>query len=173
MDQLIPLVCSSTGIEVDTARKALGALLRFLKDQATKSDFDFDKILGQLDGSEAVMTDRDAVNAVEKAEGDNKSGGLFGIIWSLMKAFGVLAILKKFLEPFLGENATKLIDGVDDSAKLASVLGSFGIDRAQGVSMVKTVVDFLKKKLDPSTIEALVEQVPVLKLVLSEGKKEE
>ena len=182
MDQLIPLVCSSTGIDEATAKKALGALLRFLKDQASKTDFDFDdKILAQLDGTEELMEDETAREVVEEAESSPKSAGgggglflgIFKLVWSLLKIFGVLAMLKQLLEPVLGENAAKLIDGVEDGTQLASIFGSLGIDRSQGTTMIKTVVDYLKDKLDSDTIDALVEQVPALKLYLSEGKKEE
>ena len=184
MDQLIPLVCSSTGIDEATAKKAMGALLRFLKNQAAKTDFDFDdKILAQLDGTEELMEGETAREVVEEAESSPKSGGgeggnglllgTFKLVWSLLKAFGVLAMLKQLLEPLLGENAAKLIDGVEDGTQLASIFGSLGIERSQGITMIRTVVDYLKDKLDSDTIDSLVEQIPALKLYLSEGKKEE
>ncbi|KAL3911999.1 MAG: hypothetical protein SGARI_001371 [Bacillariaceae sp.] len=171
------------GDTVATAKKAMGALMRFLKDQAAKTDFDFDdKILAQLDGTEELMEDETAREVVEEAESSPKSGGdggsglllgAFKLVWSLMKTFGILAILKQLLEPILGENAAKLIDGVEDGTQLASIFGSLGIDRSQGTTMIRTVVDFLKDKLDSDTIDSLVEQVPALKVFLSEGKKEE
>ncbi|KAL3899374.1 MAG: hypothetical protein SGARI_006472 [Bacillariaceae sp.] len=176
MDQLIPLVCSSTGIDEAAAKQALGALLRFLKDQAAKTDFDFDdKILAQLDGTDKLMEDetaREVVDKAESGEGGSSDGlilGGFKLVWKIMKIFGVVALLKQLLEPY----ATKLIDGVEEGTQLATIFSSLGIDRSQGVSMVTTVVDFLKDKLDPETIDALVEQIPALKLCLKEGKKEE
>jgi hypothetical protein len=183
MDKLISLVCSHTGIDEPTAKKALGALLRFLKDQAAKTDFDFDdKILAQLDGSEALMADKTAKEAVEKAEAGESSpvvggGGLagtaFSLVWSLLKTFGILTMLKQLLQPIFGDSAVKLIEGVEEGAEVATLFNTLGIDRSQGLTIVQTVLDFLKDKLDPDTIDSLVEQIPALKLFLSEGKKEE
>jgi hypothetical protein len=182
MDQLIQLICSSTGIDESTAKKALGALFRFLKDQATSTDFDFDdKILAHLEGTDELMEDETAKDVVEEADSPKLGGGaggglLFGIfklVWSLLKIFGILAMLKQLLEPILGENAARLIDGLEDGTQIASIFGSLGIDRSQGVTIVRTVVDFLKGKLDSDTIDKLVDRVPALKSYLSEGKKEE
>jgi hypothetical protein len=180
MDKLISLVCTHTGVDEPTAKKAVGALLRFLKDQAAKTDFDFDdKILAQLDGSDALMEDNTAKEAVEKAEAGEGAGGgglagtAFSIVWSLLKTFGILAMLKQLLQPIFGDYAVKLISGVEEGAELASIFNSLGIDRSQGMTMVRTVIDFLKDKFDSDTIDSLVEQIPALKVFLSEGKKEE
>lgn len=180
MDQLISLVCSHTGIDEATAKQALGALLRFLKDQAAKTDFDFDdKILSQLDGLEALMEDKTAREAVDKAEsgegaaGGGVVGGVFSLVWKLLKAFGVLTMLKQLLQPIFGDNAVKLIDGMEEGVELASIFTFLGIDRSEGMTIVRTVVDFLKEKLDPDTIDSLIEQIPALKMAMSEGRKKE
>jgi hypothetical protein len=39
--------------------------------------------------------------------------------------------------------------------------------------MVTTLIDYLKDKFDPDTIDSLIEQIPALKLFLSDSKKEE
>jgi hypothetical protein len=180
MDTLVSLVCSHTGVDEPTAKKALGALLRFLKDQAAKTDFDFDdKILAKLDGSEIIMEDGSAKEVVAKTEagGGVGGGGLMGsalsLIWSLLQIFGVLAMLKQLLQPIFGDYAVKLIDGIEEGAELASIFSALGIDRSQGITMMRTVIDFLKDKIDSDTIDTLVEQIPALKVVLSEEKKNE
>ena len=183
MDQLISAVSSKTGIDETTTRQALGALLRFLKDQAANTDFDFDdKILSHLDGSEQVMDDETATKAAKEAEsssskksvgGSGPIGIVFSIVWSLLKTSGILAILKNLLQPIFGDSAVKLIDGVEEGAELATLFNSLGIDRSQGMTMVTTLVDYLKDKFDPDTIDSLIEQVPALKLFMSDTKKEE
>ncbi|KAG7348306.1 DUF2780 VcgC/VcgE domain containing protein [Nitzschia inconspicua] len=180
MDKLLSLVCSQTGIDEPTAKKALGALLRFLKDQTAKTDFDFDaKILAHLDGSKSLMDDDTAKEVVEKAEtGESSVGGgfigtAFSLVWSLLKTFGILVMLKQLLQPIFGDYAVKLIDGFEEGAEIASIFSSLGIDRSQGMTMMHTVVDFLKDKLDSDTMDALGDQIPALKVFLSEGKKKD
>jgi hypothetical protein len=180
MDKLVSLICSHTGIDETTAKKALGALLRFLKEQAAKTDFDFDdKILTKLDGSESIMKDDTATVDVEKTElgvgfgGGGLIGSAMSLIWSLLKIFGVLVMIKQMLQPIFGDYAVKLIDGIEEGAQLATIFRSLGIDRSQGMTMVRTVIDFLKDKIDAETIDVLVEQIPGLKVFLLEGKKEE
>jgi hypothetical protein len=181
MDKLVSLVCSHTGVDESTARKALGALLRFLKDQAAKTDFDFDdKILAKLDGSESIMGDSAAKEDVGETDlGVAGAGGgslvvsALSLVWSLLKIFGVLTILKQLLQPIFGDYAVKLIDGIEEGAELASIFNSLGIDRSQGMTMVRTVIDFLKDKIDSDTIDSMVEHIPALKVFLSEGKKKE
>jgi hypothetical protein len=90
-----------------------------------------------------------------------------------LKTFGVLAILKNLLQPIFGDSAVKLIDGVEGGAELATLFNSLGIDRSQGMTMVTTLIDYLKDKFDPDTIDSLIEQIPALKLFLSDSKKEE
>jgi hypothetical protein len=188
MDQLIPIVSEKLGIDETTSRRALGALLKFLKEQAARTDFDFDdEILTKLDGSSEAVEEEEKIEEKEagtsststskrKSSSSSSSSlllGIFGLVWSLLKIFGVLTLLKQLLQPLLGDYAVKLIDGVEDGADLAGVFSSLGINREQGVTIVQTAIGFLKEKLDPETIDALVEQIPALKLVISEGKKEE
>jgi hypothetical protein len=100
-------------------------------------------------------------------------GSALSLIWSLLKIFGVLVMIKQMLQPIFGDYAVKLIDGIEEGAQLATIFRSLGIDRSQGMTMVRTVIDFLKDKIDAETVDVLVEQIPGLKVFILEGKKEE
>ena len=176
MDELTRLISARLGLEEGVVRKATGALLRFL-DEQSGSGFDFNKILSSLPGAEGLMKDEEAEQAVRSAPRASGPSGIFGLvfhlIFSLLQAFGVIAILKKLLTNVFGENAAKMIDTFSDGAQLAAVLGKLGIDHQQGLKMVRMVVDYMKEKVDPETIDKLTEQVPAVKAFLDEEKKEE
>jgi hypothetical protein len=138
---------------------------------------DFDQILSHLEGAQDLMEDsqaKEAVRGVEEREKPKKGPTtIFGLIYAVLKMFGVIEILKQLLQPIFGESVVKLIDSIDDGAELASVLNQLGVSREQGVKMVRMLVDFMKDKLDSDTVDKLVEQVPALKVFLAEDKKEE
>jgi len=176
MDVLIPKVSQQLGLDEAVVRKALGAVLAFLNEQVKKKDFDFSKILSHLQGAEQLMRDADAQEAAAKGtatEQQKGPTGIVGLIFTLLKAFGVIAILKKLLSTFFGENAVKLIDTIEDGAELAVVMEKLGIDHDQGVKIVKMLVDFMKQKVSPETVEQLADSVPALKAFVGETKKEE
>lgn len=156
-------------------RKAVGAVLAFLKDQVANKNFDFNKILEQLQGAQEIMEDSEAQEAARAGPASATGGytGITGLIYMIFKAFGVFEILKKLLSTFFGENAVQMIDAVKDGAELSAVLSKLGIDQEQGAKMVQMLVDFLKEKVSPETVEQLSESVPALKAFLGESKKEE
>lgn len=176
MDVLITKVSQQLGLEEAVVQKSLGAVLAFLNEQVKKKDFDFSKILSHLQGAEQLMRDADAQEAAAKgAATEQRKGptGIVGLIFTLLKAFGVIAILKKLLSTFFGENAVGLIDTIEDGAELAVVMDKLGIDHDQGVKIVKMLVDFMKQKVSPETVEQLADSVPALKAFVGETKKEE
>jgi uncharacterized protein (DUF2267 family) len=174
MDELIHLVVGKLGLDEVVVKQAIGAVLKFLKERSSDS-FDFDAILSKLPGAADLMKDDKARAAVNEGEQQAKKSGPSGIIalvFSLLKIFGVLAILKQLLSTFFGESAVKLLESVEDGAELTAVMRQLGINRDQGIKVVRMVMDFMKDKVDSDTIEKLTEQIPGLKAVLTESKKD-
>jgi uncharacterized protein (DUF2267 family) len=66
-----------------------------------------------------------------------------------------------------------MIESVEDGAELTVVLKQLGIDREQGVSMVRMMMDFIKDKLDPETVDRLSSQIPAVAAFMGESKKGE
>jgi uncharacterized protein (DUF2267 family) len=175
MDELIVLVVGKLGLDEVVVKQAIGAVLKFLKERSPDS-LDFDAILSKLPGAANLMRDDKAKAAVQEGEQQAKKSGPSGIIalvLSLLKVFGVLAILKQLLSTFFGESAVKLLDSIEDGAELTAVMRQLGINRDQGIKVVRMVMDFMKDKVDSDTIEKLTEQIPGLKAILAESKKEE
>ena len=174
MDELIRLVVDRLGLDENVTRKAIGAVLAFLKDQVGE-DFDFSKITSQLQGAESLMNDSEAQTAAREGveTKSSKPTGIIGLILSIMKAFGVLEILKKLLATFFGESAVKMIESVSEGAELAVVLNKLGISQEQGATIVKMIVNFMKDKIDPETVEKLTEQVPALKALVGQAEAQE
>lgn len=172
MDELIKIIASKIGVKEEVAKKAIGGVLNFLKENHGKVDFD--EILSKLDGAEDLMNDREVQVAVKEGEAETKSspGGIFGLIFTVLKAFGVIAMLKQLLQPIFGDSAVKLIDSVEDGAELAGIMSKLGIDRDQAMKVVQTIISFMKDKLDPDTIDQLTESVPALKAFLGSKKDE-
>ena len=170
MDQLINQVAAQIGVDPAVAKQALGALLRFLQKQSTQDLF---QKLMSIEGVEALLKQPEAEEAVR--ESPKGTGGMVGLVLSIMKAFGILAMLKQLAStiPVFGGKALQLIEGVEDGAELTMVLQKIGIDRGQGIQMVQKFVDFVKEKLDPETIEKIASQVPAIRVFLGEAKKDE
>jgi uncharacterized protein (DUF2267 family) len=175
MDQLILLIVDKLGMDEDVVKHAIGAVLKFLKERSSGS-FDFDAILSKLPGAADLMKDDKARAAVQEGEQQAKKSGpsaIIGLVFSLLKVFGVLAILKQLLSTFFGESAVRLLESVEDGAELTAVMRKLGINRDQGIKVVRMVMDFIKDKVDSDTIDKLTEQIPALKAILTESKKDE
>lgn len=170
MDELITQVAGKVGVDPKVAKNALGALLRFLQKQSANELFE--KVL-LIEGVNDLLQDPEAESANRDAP--KGTGGMIGLILSILKVFGVLAILKQLAStlPVFGTQAVQLIEGVEDGAELTAVLQRIGIDRGKGVTMVQMLVDFVKTKLDPDTVDKLTAQVPAVSAFLGESKKEE
>lgn len=177
MDQLITKVCEKLGIEQDVAKKAVGAVLKYIQENHPQDKIDFNAIMEKLQGANELVTDyttsREAVGAEEMKASSSSGGGLFGLIFSLLKLFGIIAMLKAFVQPIFGDSAVKLIDSVEDGADLAIVLNKLGIDREQARNLCTTLVSFMKEKLDPELVEKLLDAVPAVKAFVGDFKKEE
>lgn len=177
MDDLIKIVAGKIGVDEGVAKKAIGAVLNFLKEQDLKS-INFDEILSKLQGAQDLMKDRDVQIAVKEGEAEQPKsggGGIFGLVFSILKAFGVIAMLKQLLQPIFGDSAVKMIDSLEDGAQLAAIMSKLGIDRQQATKVVNSIITFMKEKLDVDTVNKLTESVPALKVFLeeSESKKDD
>lgn len=176
MDSLISKVSNQLGFEEQVVRQALGAVLAFLKEQLAGKEFDFDKILSQLHGADQLMRNAEAQKAVRDQQREHNPAqgytGITGLIITLLQLFGVLEILKRLLKTYFGEKALQMIDTVKDGTQLAVVLKKLGIDRTHGIKMVKMLVDFMKEKVSPETVEQLAEAVPSLQSFLNEGESD-
>uniref|UniRef100_A0A8J9TGE1 DUF2267 domain-containing protein n=1 Tax=Phaeodactylum tricornutum TaxID=2850 RepID=A0A8J9TGE1_PHATR len=176
MEELTITVAEKLGIDTAVAQKAIGAILRFVQEQSTPDLF---AKIRSMDGVENLMKDDDAAEAVreghDKAEAGGVGGGLFGLIFTLLKAFGLFAIIKQVLStlPGIGPQAVRMIESVEDGAELTVVLKQLGIDREQGVSMVRMMMDFIKDRLDPETVDRLSSQIPAVAAFMGESKKGE
>jgi hypothetical protein len=177
MEELIPLVVGKLGLDEAVVKQAIGAVLKFLKEQSSSGSFDFDAIISKLPGAADLMKDEKAQAAVQEGEQQARKSspsGIFGLVIALLKVFGIIAILKQFLSTFsFGESAVKLLESVEDGAELTVVMGKLGISRDQGIKVVQMVMDFMKGKVDADTIDKLTEHIPGLKAVLTESKKDE
>mmetsp|Transcript_5873 Transcript_5873/g.8307 ORF Transcript_5873/g.8307 Transcript_5873/m.8307 type:complete len:180 (-) Transcript_5873:75-614(-) len=179
MDKLITSVAEKIGVDESKTRKAIGAIFKFLKSQS--GTYDFDSILKKIGSdAETLMKEAESETTTASTEGEtsttrstSSSTSLFGLVFTLLKTFGVLTMLKQLLSTFFGESAVKLIESVEDGADLTVVLNQAGIDRDQGVKMVRMVVDFLKEKAGGDTVENLLEQIPAAKAFLGDSKKDE
>ena len=175
MDELIARISQRLGVEEEQLRKALGAVLAFLKDQVANKNFDFRKILESLQGAEQLMKDSEATTAKVAGKGSSTGGytGIAGLLYMLLHTFGVFDVFKKLISTFFGENAMQMIDTLQDGAELSAVLNKLGIDNEKGVKIVTMLVEFMKEKISPETVEQLSDKVPALKAFLRVNKKEE
>mmetsp|Transcript_18248 Transcript_18248/g.30276 ORF Transcript_18248/g.30276 Transcript_18248/m.30276 type:complete len:175 (+) Transcript_18248:105-629(+) len=174
MDKLIGMVSERLSLEEGVVRNALGAVLSFLKNQSAGS-FDFDKIISAVPGTKELMEKApDAEEAAaSRSTGGGSMGGLIGMVFTLLKTFGVMAILKNLLSTFFGEGAVKMLESAGDGAELSGLLGNLGVSRDQGISMTQMLVDFMKEKVSPETIDQLTDSIPAVKAFLGETKKAE
>jgi uncharacterized protein (DUF2267 family) len=203
MDDLIGNISVRAGVDKEAAKHAVGAILNYIKRRysATRPTattgleteeelnaksgnnnnqnggaskvLDLAAMLTKLDGAEEMMKQEEAEEAAWKAS-EQGAFGLFGLIWQILKVFGILLLLQKLLSPILGvESSTKLIQAVEDGAEVKTILAHFGIEKEQALKVVRLIFDFLKDKLDPDTVAKITNNIPAIKALLVEEKKEE
>lgn len=167
MDDLVRQVCDRLGVDPAVAKKALGSVLKFCQEQS--GSFDFNKILGQLQGAEGLMREAETVDT--QAKPTPSGNAIFNLIFGILKQLGIIAILKQLVAATLGANAAKMIEQAEDGAQLAGILSGLGIDREKGMKLVTMLVSYMKEKVDPDTIDQLTEQIPAVRAFVD--KKEE
>jgi hypothetical protein len=131
VSDFISELASRSGINLDMARKGLGAILAFFKEKLPADTFA--KVSGAVPGAEGLMADAEAAPQAQ-AEG------------------GVMHTLAEW--------AGKLFGGGGASAVLAK-LTALGFSPEQVKSFLPKVLDFLKGKLPPEAMKQISGLLPV------------
>lgn len=151
MDALITKVCNKIDVDENDARNAVGAVLNYVKKNHSDGAVDFEKIMTKVPGADSLMQDEEAREAATEAK-QAGGGGMFALIFDLLKAFGVIAILVSLVQPIFGDAAVKMIEGIEDGAELVGVLGKYGITRGKAVQVVHLLFGFMKENVDAEVI---------------------
>ncbi|KAL3931394.1 MAG: hypothetical protein SGBAC_011330 [Bacillariaceae sp.] len=184
MDELVRSVSNRLNVEEDVAQTAVGAILNFIKKHyvTDEGSLDFDQILEQIKGAKNVLRkeeEREVSTTATEEKATTATAGnssIIQLVLQVLKAFGVLAVLKTFLEQIFGESATKMIESVEDGAELTAVFRDLKIDRDQGITVLKMLWSTLQEKLDADTLERIMASIPALKTLLetfNNNKKDE
>jgi hypothetical protein len=176
MDKLIKKVVDQLGLDEEITRKALGALLIFLKSHVGE-DFDFSEILTKLEGAEALIKSAEEEPLPEDNNARGAQGGstFLSLIVMVLKSplmAPILAILKQFLGVFM-PSVLPMLESAGDGAELVDLLNKLGLSTDQGKSMVNMLVEFMRGKLGPEVVDKLEDQIPAVKAFLASTKKDE
>lgn len=174
MDELVSKVVGQLGLDEKQAKQAFGALLAFIKTHVG-DDFDFSGLLAKIPGAETTLRDAEADDNVPTSgtKAGPNSLSIVGIVTWFLETLGVMDILKKLLSTFFGENAVQMLDSAKDGAELVTVMDKLGITKEQGIKMAKMLVDLVKYNVGPETVDKLAAQVPALRALLGDTKKDE
>uniref|UniRef100_A0A7S0AYY2 Uncharacterized protein n=1 Tax=Minutocellus polymorphus TaxID=265543 RepID=A0A7S0AYY2_9STRA len=145
VDDLISKAAQLIGVDVDTTRQCIGAILAFLKQQAQGRSFDFTKITGSIAGLDDLISeaeDDDSLPQIPKpkpgiptsesegatpadsppvaptSSGSSSTSSIFNLVVTIFRLFGIFAIIKQFLSlvPIVGQPAVRLIEGIEDGS---------------------------------------------------------
>lgn len=156
MDKLVTKICEKVEVDEGDARSAVGAVLNYLKKNHSNGAVNFEKIMAKVPGADSLIHDEEAKESAKEAK-EVGGGGLFALIFDLLKAFGVIAILVQLLKPVFGDTAVKMIEGIEDGAELVGLLGKYGITREKAVGVVAELFKFLKEHVDAEMIGKICE----------------
>jgi hypothetical protein len=140
MDELIQQIVKNVGLDDSVAKSAVGNIFQFMKGQM--GDADFGAIADKLPGIDGLM----AGAASPPGAGAGAGGGLLGSI-------------TKMASSVVGGDAGAGLD-------LMSNLSSLGVTKEQGMSLVQTIVAFLRDNLGAELTDGIVEKIPMLKQLL-------
>ncbi len=132
LSDLVDAIASHVGIAPDTAHKALGVLLNFLRSELGPGTFG--KLESAIPGATEMMDD--APKGVEETTG----GGLLSAITS---AAGKI----------LGGNA-------GEGVNLVAILNGLGLTSAQIESFLTKAIELIKEHVPPEVIEKVLATVP-------------
>eukprot|EP00978_Attheya_sp_CCMP212_P029522 scaffold105105_cov62-Attheya_sp.AAC.3 len=176
MEDLTNLAVERLGVDREVVETAFGLLLGFLK-KKVGDDFDFSAILSKLKGAEKLIQDVEQQQQSERADPGNNNnkngGGIYTVLYALIFQTPIFDIIKKIISMLFGEGAIKMLTTAGDGAEVLSMLEKAGLTTEQTKSIVTMLIDFMKKKVDPETVDKLVEQIPSLKALLVEQSKKE
>jgi ribosomal protein L13E len=179
MEDLTNLAVERLGVDREVVETAFGLLLGFLK-KKVGDDFDFSAILSKLKGAEKLIQHVEQQQQSERADpgssssNKNSGGGIYTFLYALIFQTPIFDIIKKIISMLFGEGAIKMLTTAGDGAEVLAMLEKAGLTTEQTKSIVTMLIDFMKKKVDPETVDNLVEQIPSLKaLLVKELIKEE
>jgi uncharacterized protein (DUF2267 family) len=132
MDEILNSLAEHTGISVETAKKALGAILAFLKEHLPEA------LSGKL---MEALPDADGVAAsFEESKPPDAGGGLLGA--------------------FAGMASKVLGEGAGEASKLLGMLQHSGLNLTQIEAFLPKVFELVKDHLPPELFEKIVALIP-------------
>ena len=188
MDGLVRSASTKLNVEEDVAETAVGAILNFIKKHyvSDEGSLDFDKIMETFEGAQKILKKEEVreesirpgvsaqtAGATSTATTKSSSSTIVGLVLHFLKAFGILSIIKTFLETIFGESATKMIESVEDGADLLVAFRELKITREQGLEILKMVWVMLQDKLDEKTLDRINKSIPAIQSLLKNFKKDE
>ena len=133
MDEILKTLASHTGIDVETARKALGAVIAFLKEHLPEGLAG--QLMSHLPGATGLAKAYESTAPAPAA-----SGGVIGAITGLATKF-------------LGQNA-------GEATKLLGMLQHSGLDLKQIEAFLPKVIELIKAHIPAELYEKIVALVP-------------
>lgn len=140
MDAFIKQVASKTGVDEAEAKGFIGNILGFIQKNASE---DVTKeINAKLPAADQLISEASSASTEQQPTND-----------LLKPCMPVLELLKKLLAPLLGGS---------DTAAVTQIIAKSGVSPEQGAGMIQMLMDFLRDKVGPETVNKLTEQVPAL-----------
>lgn len=149
MDDFISRTAASTHCDEDQVRSFVGQILEFIKKKHDDDSSASDDIIAKIPGADQLLT-RDVVvddDVTKPAVSDNEM---------LKPCMPVLNMMKEWMEKLL------LMTGGGDAAQLTSIVNKSGVSVDQGASIIQELLDFMKLKVGPDTVNKITEQIPAL-----------
>jgi len=161
------------GVEERVVKRALGAVLCFLnkkQEQGTITKDNFETILSVMGGGTAKEWMEDERQYSSHPQ-QHQPITLVGLIFFLLQLFGIWTLLKGLLQKYSATFGLKLLETMEDGFQLDQLLARLGITHEQGIVLVGMLVEFIKQKLTPETVQNLLQHIPALQAFLDESKK--
>ena len=136
MDEILKKLCEHTGIDIETAKKALGAIIAFLKEHLPKELSG--QLMSALPDAHGLASDYEATAPAAPASAP--AGGLMGALAGLATKF-------------LGENA-------GEATKLLGMLEHSGLDLKQIEAFLPKVIELIKQHLPADLYEKIIAMIP-------------
>ena len=134
MDEILQSLADHTGISVETAKTALGAVVAFLKEHLPEG-------LGTRLAE--TLPQADELDAHFQQNRSPDAGG------------GILGTLLGLASKFLGE-------GAGEATKLFEMLRESGLNVTQIETFLPKVFEMIKQHLPPEVVEAILNKIPGL-----------
>ena len=143
MDEFIKQTASQVGVEESQAKEFVGKIMAFVnKNSSDEVSKDINAKAPEVDSLV------DMVKSGSGAEND-----------MLKPCMPILEKLKDLLPQFFGGDAAK------QTVEVTEIMTKSGVSPQQGAEMISKVLEFLKTKVGPGTVNKITEQVPALQSV--------